>query len=152
MSAALFEISPEGVKTYEPRIEFVKDVNEVGGISLYHLVKHLYSASVKKDCQIKARTIDPLDSVSGTWYYTEIGLYHGRMSIPMHRVMVSENADREEIHLSYSGSELSSKPDVHHYRDLHEAVANIGFFFVKGRRRSDEETLAGTLLSQACDL
>lgn len=129
-------------------MNFVKDVNEVGGVSIYHLVKLLYNASIEKGYEIKARCLKPASGASAKmWYYTEIGLYHERLQeVPHRRVIVAENDNREEVHLNYTGPGDVVMPATHHYRDLHDAVADIGFYLVKGRCRSVEERLANELI------
>lgn len=141
------------VVTHSVVTNFVEDVNEAAGVSIYHLVKLLYNRSVEKGSDIKARCLKPVPGASAKmWYYTEIGLYHERLEdVPYRRVIVAENDNREEVHLNYTGPGDSVMPATHHYRDLHEAVADIGFYLVKGRCRTSEERLARELIHHGWD-
>lgn len=129
---------------------FVEDVDEVAGISIYHLVKRIYQSCVQKGFEIHAHRVEAINSpVSGQWCYTLIGLYHERLPNTVSRsVMVSENADQETIILHFQNAELDDGPQTQQlqYYDVSQAVNDVGFFLLKGRRRSVDEQLVSQLI------
>jgi hypothetical protein len=131
-------------------VSYIEDVNEVAGVSIYHLVKRIYQRCVQKGFEIKAQQIDAIDSpVSGKWCYTLIGLRHERLPNTVTRsVMISENAEQETIVLHYQNTDAAEGPQTQQmqYYDVSQAVNDIGFFLLKGRRRNIEEQLASQLI------
>lgn len=131
-------------------VAFVEDVDEVAGISIYHLVKRIYQRCVQKGFEIRAQRIDAINSpISGQWCYTLIGLCHERLPNTVSRsVMVSENAEQETIVLHFQNAEAGEGPQTQQmqYYDVSQAVNDIGFFLLKGRRRNVEEQLVTQLI------